>query len=180
MAKFYPQLTTELKNFISQQKLFFVGTAAPSGSVNVSPKGLDSLRILSDSKIVWINLTGSGNETAAHLLKLNRMTLMFNSFEAKPLILRLYGKARAYHSRDEEFQEYIKLFAEPLGIRQVIEMDIERVQTSCGFAVPQMEFKADRELLHKWNQTKGPDKIRDYWEEKNQVSIDGFDTGIME
>ncbi len=180
MAKFYNELTTELKEFILKQKLFFVGTAAQNGTINVSPKGLDSLHILNSNKLIWLNLTGSGNETAAHLRLLNRMTIMFCAFEGKPLILRLYGTSRAYHPRDEEFKNYEGYLSKSLGSRQIIEMTIERVQTSCGFGVPIMEYKEDRDLLAKWTLNKGKEKIQEYWKEKNQFSIDGFDSGIVD
>ena len=115
MSKFYKELDGKLQEFIAKQKIFFVGTAAPEGRVNVSPKGLDSLRILNAKQLIWLNLTGSGNETAAHVLEQARMTLMFCSFEGKPLILRVYGKARAIHARDEEWAEWSALFTEYPG-----------------------------------------------------------------
>jgi len=179
MAKFYSKITTELQEFIQEQNIFFTGTAAQDGTVNVSPKGLDSLRILNGNKLVWLNLTGSGNETAAHIKLHNRLTLMFCAFEGKPLILRLYGKAKILHPRDEGFQEYLELFPKTLGTRQFIEMDVDRVQTSCGYAVPLMDFKENRDTLTKWSEHKGAEKIREYWKEKNQKSIDDFDTGIF-
>lgn len=179
MGKKLPELTSELSQFIQEQKIFFVGTAATEGSVNVSPKGMDSLRVLSPNKVVWLNLTGSGNETAAHLLKNNRMTLMFCSFEGKPLILRLYGTANIYHPRDKEFQSSINLFSEIAGARQIIEMEVDLVQTSCGFAVPFMDFKEERSTLKTWAKKQGTDRIEDYWKEKNTKSIDGFETKIL-
>jgi hypothetical protein len=180
MGKKLDFITTELKEFIANQKIFFVGTAAFDGRVNVSPKGTDSFRVIDQNKIVWLNLTGSGNETAAHLLKNNRMTIMFCAFEGKPMILRLYGEARIYHKRDSEFQQYSGLFPENVGARQIIEMDVDLVQTSCGFAVPFMDFKEERTTLNSWAEKQGEDNIKEYWKNKNMTSIDGFETKILE
>ncbi|MEW7291671.1 pyridoxamine 5'-phosphate oxidase family protein [Aquimarina sp. 2304DJ70-9] len=180
MAKVFEEITEEQKSFIANQKMFFVGTAANEGRVNISPKGMDTFRVLGDNKIVWLNLTGSGNETAAHLLKNNRMTIMFCAFEGKPLILRLYGLAKIYHDRDERYREYIDLFPKIVGSRQIIEMDIDMVQTSCGFAVPFMDFKEERTQLKSWAEKKGKDRLQEYWEEKNTHSIDNFKTGMIE
>ncbi len=179
MAKFYEQLSEELQDFISKQKIYFTATAAETGTINLSPKGLDSLYIKNPKTVIWQNLTGSGNETAAHLLLNNRMTVMFCSFEGKPLILRLYGTALAIHPRDEKFQEYRQLFKENIGTRQFIELSINRVQTSCGFAVPLMDFRSERDTLSKWTDAKGQEGIHAYWEQKNRTSIDGFDTEIF-
>jgi hypothetical protein len=179
MGKRLAELNTDLIDFIQKQNIFFVGTAANEGSVNVSPKGMDSFRVIDNSKIVWLNLTGSGNETAAHLLKNNRMTIMFCAFEGKPLILRLYGNAKIYHTRDSEFNEYIELFSNTSGSRQIIEMDIDLVQTSCGYAVPLMDYKEDRKILNDWAENKGEEKIKQYWSDENTKSIDGFDTNIL-
>ena len=179
MGKRIDYITSELKEFIKTQKLFFVGTAAEDGSVNVSPKGIDTFRVLGDNKIIWLNLTGSGNETAAHLLLNNRMTIMFCAFEGKPLILRLYGKAKIYHHRDKEFDAHIKLFPPIAGSRQIIVMDVDLVQTSCGYGVPLMEFKEERSILDTWAEKQGNEKIEKYWAEKNTHSIDGFETKIV-
>jgi len=179
MGKMFSKITEDHQAFIEKQKLFFVGTAAETGSVNISPKGLDSFRIIDNNTVIWLNLTGSGNETAAHLLQNNRMTIMFCAFDGKPLILRLYGKANIYHPRDAKFKENAVLFKENAGSRQIIELAIDRVQTSCGFAVPLMQFTEDRDMLTKWTDNKGSEGIQSYWENRNQESIDGFDTEIL-
>lgn len=179
MGKKLDSITSELQEFIGKQKIFFVGTAADEGRVNVSPKGTDSFRVIDQNKIVWLNLTGSGNETAAHLLLNTRMTVMFCAFEGKPMILRLYGQAKIYHKRDPEFQQYIGLFPENKGSRQIIEMEVDLVQTSCGFAVPFMDFKEERETLNSWSTKQGMAGIERYWEEKNTRSLDGFETKIL-
>ena len=120
MSKQIPSITPDLQDFIKTQKIFFVATAAQEGRINLSPKGHDTLRVLNANKFVWLNLTGSGNETAAHLLKKDRMTIMFCAFDGKPLILRIYGHAKIYHERDDEFQKHISLFEENTGSRQII------------------------------------------------------------
>ena len=180
MGKKLEFITPELMRFIGEQKIFFVGTAAAEGNVNVSPKGTDSFRVIDKNKIIWLNLTGSGNETAAHLLKNNRMTIMFCAFEGKPMILRLYGKAKIYHKRDSAFNDLSHLFPENIGARQIIEMKVDLVQTSCGFAVPLMDFKEERTTLNNWAIKQGEDKIEDYWKNRNTQSIDGFETNILE
>lgn len=180
MGKKLEHITPELAEFIQQQKIFFVGTAAEEGRVNISPKGTDSFRVLGPNKILWLNLTGSGNETAAHLIKNNRMTVMFCAFEGKPMILRLYGTAKIYHHRDAEFDGYVQLFPPVSGSRQIIEMEVDLVQTSCGFAVPYMDFKEERTILNSWAEKQGEEGIRNYWAEKNVKSIDGFETKILD
>ena len=176
MGQQFSEITNKQKQFISQQKVFFVGTAAAEGRVNISPKGMDTLRVTGPNKIVWLNLTGSGNETAAHLPKNDRMTIMFCAFESKPLILRAYGKAVIHHEWDASYEQYIDLFPSIAGSRQIIEMEVDLVQTSCGYAVPFMDFKEERSQLRAWSEKKGEDGIRDYWKKTNQKSIDGFET----
>ena len=180
MSEKFPELSPSLISFIEKQHVYFAGTARSTGRVNISPKGMDSLKILNKNKLVWLNYTGSGNESAAHVLKTPRMTLMFCSFDRKPLILRLYGTAQAIHPRDESWSDYLKLFPEALGARQFFLIDIALVQTSCGFAVPFYEFKEEREALSTWAEKKGTAGIETYWLEKNQLSIDGFETAILE
>jgi len=178
MAKQFTALTTNLQEFIEKQKLFFIASADQDGKINLSPKGLDSLRILDKNRIIWLNLTGSGNETAAHVLGVNRITLMFCSFDKTPLILRLYGHAKFYQPGDKEWDQFIGQFPEFLGPRQIFDITIEMVQTSCGYGVPEFTFKQDRTLLSEWCERKGEDGIKDYWKEKNQLSMDGKPTGI--
>lgn len=181
MAQQFEALNEDHIAFIERQLVFFVGTGAADTTINVSPKGMDSLRVLSPNSLVWLNLTGSGNETAAHVLKSNRMTIMFCSFDKQPLILRLYGTAKMIYPRDSQpFGHYSDLFNHQPGTRQFFEMDIDRVQTSCGFAVPIYELKAERNTLAKWAANKGEDGIADYWQEKNQHSIDGAPTQILD
>ena len=173
MAKFYASLTKRLQKFIKEQKIFFVATAPIEGRINLSPKGMDSIRIINKNKIVWLNVTGSGNETEAHLLENNRITLMFCSFEGAPNILRLYGKGKAIHPKDAEWNDLISLFPEIPGARQIFEISIESAQTSCGMSIPFYEYVGEREQLNDWAKDKGKEGIEAYWKEKNTVSIDG-------
>jgi hypothetical protein len=186
MAKFYSNLNEDLQNFISEQKLFFTATAPKSGRINLSPKGIDTFRCIDNRTVAYLDLTGSGNETAAHLNSQadppnkGRMTIMFCSFTEKPLILRLYGRGRVIAPRHKEWDNYYELFAPTPGERQIIVMDIDGIQTSCGYGVPLYEFKAERPSLIEWAKKKGEGGIAAYWREKNQTSIDGFPTNIFE
>ncbi len=180
MARKYESLSPALSDFIENQKVFFVATAMADGRINLSPKGMDTLRIINPNRLLWLNLTGSGNETATHLQYLHRITLMFCAFEGKPMILRLYGQAKVYHPRDELWQKNIHRFESIPGSRQLIDMKVDLVQTSCGMAVPLMEFKQERELLKFWAENKGEEGLKDYLKEKNTLSLDGHPTGIFE
>jgi len=178
MGKILTKLSTSLKDFIHNQQMFFVATAPADGRVNLSPKGMDTFRILGDNRVLWLNLTGSGNETAAHVLENSRMTIMFCSFQGNPLILRLYGTATFYQPGDAEWDALAADFPPYGGQRQIFEMEIDSVQTSCGYAVPFYEYKEQRTRLEKWADDKGESGIHAYWEEKNKVSLDGKPTGI--
>lgn len=178
MGQQFSEISERLRTFIEAQHVYFVGTAARDGRVNISPKGLDSLRVLGPDRVVWLNGTGSGNETAAHLLDHPRMTIMFCSFDAKPLILRLYGTARAIHAGDAEWTDLLALFPPMQGSRNIFVLDIDLVQTSCGFGVPFMDFQADRETMAQWAAKKGADGVAAYQQEKNRVSLDGLPTGL--
>ena len=178
MATQYDSISETLSTFIDQQKIFFIATADVDGRVNVSPKGADTLRVLGPNQVVWLNLTGSGNETAAHLLNQNRITLMFCAFVGKPMILRLYGTAQAIHPRNSKWPELYSLFEENIGARQIFDVAVDLVQTSCGEQVPLYQFEADRENLDRWSTHKGEAGIKNWWEEVNSKSIDGKPTGI--
>ncbi len=178
MSEKFNQLSQKHIDFIKNQQLYFVATAADQGLVNLSPKGMDSLRVISPHKVLWLNLTGSGNETAAHLLENKRMTIMFCSFQKQPLILRLYGKASVLHKNDSDWEKQAGLFPQYLGARQIFELDIEMVQTSCGFAVPLYQFQQQRETLLKSAEKKGIQGLKQYWQQKNSQSLDGKPTGI--
>jgi len=180
MAQKFTELQPEHVEFIARQPLFFVGTAGHEGHVNVSPKGMDSLRVVDARTVAWLNLTGSGNETAAHVAENGRMTIMFCSFEQKPLILRLYGTAQVIHPRDAGWQEELARFPADIGARQVFRLALDLVMTSCGYAVPRMDLVGERETLRNWAIKKGRDGIEDYWRANNVTSLDGHDTGIFD
>ncbi|WP_309572878.1 pyridoxamine 5'-phosphate oxidase family protein [Deinococcus sp.] len=178
MAKQLAAISEHLRAFIEAQHVYFVGTAAPDGRVNVSPKGMDSLRVLGPNRVAWLNVTGSGNETAAHVLQLPRMTVMFCALEGPPLILRLYGTARMIQPGDAAWAEYSARFPPLPGARQVYVLDVDLVQTSCGMAVPLMDYRGDRDDLNGWAATKGPAGLDEYRQLKNATSIDGLPTGL--
>lgn len=180
MAKFHSQLDETLQSFIYEQKLFFTATAPSTGRVNLSPKGMDTFRCLNLKTVAYLDLTGSGNETSAHLLENGRMTIMFCSFSDAPLILRLYGLGRVVRPRDAAWRNLHSWFYPTVGERQIIVLDIESVQTSCGFAVPVYELKQERTRLAEWATKKGEEGIKKYWQEKNQTSIDGLPTHLCE
>ena len=180
MGRRYTEIDGRLRAFIEAQKIFFVATAAAEGHINLSPKGMDALRVVGPRRVVWLNLTGSGNETAAHVQVAPRMTLMFAAFSGDPMILRIYGRARVVHRRDEDWAALLSLFEPPPGARQIFDLDVELVQTSCGMGVPLFDYVGERGLLDAWAARKGEAGLRAYWEKNNQVSLDGLPTGIME
>ena len=179
MGQRYSELSEKLKQFIENQKIFFVGTAMAEGRVNISPKGMDSLRVMANNRVVWLNVTGSGNETAAHVQENPRMTIMFAAFEGSPTILRLYGNAKLIHKHDPEWEGLFSLFSPLPGARQIFDLSVDLVQTSCGMAVPFFDYVGEREQLIDWATKKGEEGIKEYWKEKNQVSLDGRPTNIM-
>lgn len=178
MANFYKKISPELKNFIHRQHIFFVATAPQKGRVNLSPKGMDSLRVTGPQEIIWLNLTGSGNETAAHVLENGRMTLMWCAMEGKPLILRAYGTATTLHPGQEGWEALAGQLPQHPGARQIFRLAIDEVQTSCGYAVPFMDFREDRTKLVDNAKKQGPESIRKYQQAKNQTSIDGLPAGL--
>lgn len=179
MAKQFGEITDDHRQFIEAQHMFFCGTAAAEGTVNISPKGMDSLRVLGPNRIIWRNLTGSGNETAGHLALINRMTLMWCGFEKRPMIMRAYGTARTLHPRDADFASLNAHFPQSVGARQIYDMQVEILQTSCGYAVPFFDHAGPRDVLAKWADDKGTSGIETYWAERNQTTIDGLATHIL-
>lgn len=178
--KLYDHINKRIQKFIGAQKIFFVATATEQSRINLSPKGMDSFRIINEHKVHWLNLTGSGNETAAHLGVDGRITVMFCAFEGAPMILRLYGKGSVIHPKSENWEEAISNFPSLAGTRQIIEIDIESVQTSCGMSIPYFDFKEERLQLDDWAKNKGEEGIKEYWKEKNELSLDGIPTNIQE
>ncbi len=173
MGEKYAALNDRHSTFIAKQQMFFVATTADESRINLSPKGLDSLRILGANRVIWLNLTGSGNETAAHLPHDDRMTIMFCAFEGPPLILRLYGHARMVLTSDDAWGALYAHFDPLPGARQIFDMAVDMVHTSCGFGVPLYDFTGERPLLNRWAEKKGEAGIHDYWREKNSISLDG-------
>lgn len=180
MGHQYAEISDKLNHFIEKQKIFFVGTATADSRVNISPKGMESLRVLDKNRVVWLNVTGSGNETAAHVQENSRMTIMFTAFESDPMILRLYGNADVIHKNDSAWNELYSLFNPVPGARQIFDLTVDLVQTSCGMAVPLFDYVAEREQLNKWALKKGEAGIKQYWLEKNQLSLDGIPTHIKD
>jgi hypothetical protein len=176
MGNAYDSISPDHQAFIAAQHLFFVASAPTesAGHVNLSPKGMDTFRILSPTRVAYLDLTGSGIETAAHLRQNGRITFMFCAFEGKPNILRLYGRGRTAPPGTAEWAELAPLFPSLAGARQIILADISRVQTSCGHSIPFMDFKEDRDTLVRWAESKGDEAMHEYREKKNRVSIDGL------
>ena len=180
MATQYPSIDAKLGKFIAKQHVLFVATATGGSRINLSPKGLDALRVVDGNTVVYLDHTGSGNETAAHLLADGRITLMVCAFEGPPMILRLYGRGRSHLKGSSGYARFLAAhFAgkEPTGARQIVEMSVELVQTSCGYGVPEFAFGGERRTLTEWAERKGEDGIRAYWGEKNHASLDGLPTG---
>ncbi|HBR96180.1 MAG TPA: pyridoxamine 5'-phosphate oxidase [Gammaproteobacteria bacterium] len=180
MAKQFSEITPRLRTFIEHQKLFFVATAAAEGHVNLSPKGMETFRVLGENRVAWLNLTGSGNESAAHVLEDPRMTIMFCAFDGDPMILRLYGEATAVHKNDPQWTEIAAVFPSLPGARQCFDVRVTLVQASCGFGVPLMDYVGDRDQLISWATRQGESGVRRYWEKKNTVSLDGKPTHILQ
>lgn len=180
MAQFFPHLDDALKAFIAEQHLFFVATAPDEGRVNLSPKGMDTFRVLDDSTACYLDLTGSGNETAAHLRDNGRITVMWCSFGGTARIMRIFGRGRVARPGSAEFERLIGLFPDIPGVRQIMVIEIDEAQTSCGYAVPQYELVRERQTLVKWAEKQGDDGLRDYWARKNVRSIDGLPTGMFD
>jgi hypothetical protein len=177
---FFTSIDAKNKAFIEKQQMFFVATAPLSseGHVNVSPKGLDCFRVLSEKQVAYIDFYGSGNETSAHTRENGRITFMFCSFEKNPLILRLYGQGRVVLPDTEGWFELAEHFTLHTGTRQIIVADIDKVQTSCGFAVPFYEFVGHRPVLEEHCDRKGRDGMLAYGRVKNLASLDGLTTDL--
>jgi hypothetical protein len=182
MAKFFDFIQSHHRDFIEKQKMFFVASAPLSaqGHVNLSPKGIDSFRVLSDNKVAYMDIIGSGNETSAHLIENGRITFMFCAYEGPPNILRLYGHGRTVLPGDVDWNELASLFELRLATRQIIVADIDKVQTSCGFSVPLYEYMGERDHADKWANAKGPEGLETYKKEKNRVSMDGLPTALFD
>jgi hypothetical protein len=174
--KLHDGIDGRLRAFIEAQHLFFVATAPLSadGHVNVSPKGLDTFRVLGEHEVVYLDLTGSGSETVAHLRENGRVTIMFCAFDGPPNIVRLHGSGRYVSLGDPGFDSYRTLFADHPGARGAVVVDVHRVSDSCGYAVPLMSHEGDRDLLTRWSENRGDDGLAAYRVTKNAASIDGL------
>jgi hypothetical protein len=180
MAKVYETIIPEVAEFISKQHIFFVATAPLSaeGHINLSPKGMDCFRIIGHNRVGYIDLTGSGNETSAHLAENGRVTFMFCSFEGAPNIVRLYGTGTTVLPGSDEWAALHPRFPAHMSARQIIVADVHRVSTSCGYSLPLMDFRAERDTLTRYWDVKGADALPDYQREKNAASIDGLPTPL--
>ncbi|MDH5784360.1 MAG: pyridoxamine 5'-phosphate oxidase family protein [Chromatiales bacterium] len=177
MAKVLPEINNELAEWIARQPLFFVASAPLSGEghVNLSPRGLDSLRVLGPHDVAYYDLVGSGNETAAHLAENGRITIMFCAFEGAPRILRLYGRGEVVRPEDGEWNELAAHFDSSLPpARQIIRITVSRIQTSCGYGVPLMSLQSQRDDLISWADKKGAAGLQSYQQQNNLTSIDGL------
>ena len=174
MADFFDALEQKHIDFINAQQMFFVATSPKNGRINLSPKGLDCFRILSPTEVAYLDYVGSGNETAAHLLDDGRITIMFNSYNRNALIMKLYGTGQSHAPDSVRFKELMTHFEDAPGIRQIFTIQMDNLQTSCGYGVPLYDFVAERKTLTKWCEKKGEQGIKDYFNERNRVSIDGL------
>ncbi|HEY9256907.1 pyridoxamine 5'-phosphate oxidase family protein [Chitinophaga sp.] len=180
MGKFFDDIKPQHESFIAAQKMFFVASAplAAQGHINLSPKGLDSFRVFSSTRVGYLDIVGSGNETSAHILENGRITFMFCAFDGPPNILRLYGKGYTVLPTDPEWAELSAHFTLLPATRQIIVADIYKVQTSCGFGVPLYEYSGERDHAAKWAESKGREGLEIYKAEKNRVSLDGLPTDL--
>ncbi|HVK10908.1 MAG TPA: pyridoxamine 5'-phosphate oxidase family protein [Gemmataceae bacterium] len=176
MGKVFTELDDDLRAFIARQHVFFVATAplSPDGHVNVSPKGLDTFRVLGPTTVAYQDLTGSGVETVAHLRENGRLTVMFCAFDGRPRILRLYGRGRVVEPGGPNWATVSADFPAMPGVRSVVVLEVERIADSCGYGVPRYEFAGDRSQLPEWADRKGAEGIREYQARKNRASIDGL------
>ena len=181
MGKQFERIGRKHATFIGQQHVFFTASAAATGRVNVSPRSTGAFRILNPTTVTYLDETGSGNETAAHLLLTGRLTLMFCSFGADPMILRLYGQGRSLWKGSDEYMSVLRTAydnMQPPGARQIVRIEVEMLQVSCGNGVPMFEFTMDRPTLRQRAAAKGEDWLTTYRRDNNAVSIDGFETGL--
>lgn len=183
MAKQFPSIGAVHRRFIADQRIFFVASAAENTHVNLSPRGADSFRLLGDTEVAYLDRTGSGNETAAHIRAGGRVTIMFCAFEGAPTILRLYGRGRVLHRTGSAFRDVLAAQfggSAPLGTRQIVVLDVDLVQTSCGYGVPLFDHAGERASMDNWAEAKGEAGLEAYWHEKNTRSMDGLPTGLLD
>jgi predicted pyridoxine 5'-phosphate oxidase superfamily flavin-nucleotide-binding protein len=183
MGKQFASMTPAHRNFIARQRIFFAASATATSRVNVSPRPTDALRVLDERTVALLDLTGSGSETAAHLRADGRITLMFCALDEPPSILRLYGRGTSLPRGSEDYAALLASVysnQEPLGARQIVRIDIDLVQTSCGYGVPLFEYVGERDTLHRWAEQKGDAGLEEYRRQKNARSLDGLPTGLAD
>jgi hypothetical protein len=180
MAQRFPLIEDRHRDFIEKQRMFFVATAAATGRINLSPKGMDCFRVLGPNEVAYLDVTGSGSETAAHLRACEdgRLTIMFCAFEGAPQILRLYGRGQSLPLGSPDYAALAHHFEAIPGARQIIRLDVDLVQTSCGMAVPLFDYSGERDQLRNWATRHGAEGLRKYWRLKNMESMDGLPTGF--
>lgn len=180
MAQQFTAIEGRHRTFIEAQKMFFVASAASAGRVNVSPKGMSTFRVLGPNAVAYLDCTGSGSETRAHLIASpdRRLTIMFCPFDGDPLILRLYGQGTSEMRGTPDYARDIAHFDEMPGARQIVRLDVDLVQTSCGMGVPLYDWREDRQSLVAYWVRQGADGLKRYWQKKNVASIDGLPTGF--
>lgn len=180
MGTVYSSILPKHEEFIKKQRIFFVGSAPlnEEGHVNISPKGYDVLRIFSPNEVAYLDLTGSGNETSAHLIDNGRVTFMFLAFEGPPMILRLYGRGKVILPESSEWDNMAKHFEILPGSRQIVLANIDTVKTSCGFSVPFYSYNGERDTLKQWAENKSEQDLENYWKKKNSISMDEIVTPI--
>ena len=183
MGKQFPSLDANHRDFIRRQRIFFAASAAPGARINVSPRGADAFAIIDERTVAYLDRTGSGAETAAHLKADGRLTIMFCAFDGPPNILRLYGQGEALRRGSPTYAELLERAfggVEPAGARQIVRLRVELVQTSCGYGTPLFDYRGERPSLDNWARSKGEDGLEAYRREKNLVSIDGLPTGLVD
>lgn len=175
MGKLFSEMLPEHESFIKRQHIFFVGSAPLDANehVNISPKGYDTLRVLSSTEVAYLDLTGSGNETSTHLDENGRITFMFVAFDGAPVILRLYGTGRVFLPNSPEWDSLIQRFEMIPGARQIVYAKIHAVKTSCGMSIPFFSFDGKRDALQEWALKMGDERLDEYHLRKNTVNMDG-------
>jgi Pyridoxamine 5'-phosphate oxidase len=183
MGKQFPELDAGHREFIGRQRIFFAASAAPGARVNISPRGTNAFAIIDARTVAYLDLTGSGNETAAHLKADGRLTLMFCAFDGPPNILRLYGRGEILRRGGRGYAALLESAfggAEPAGARQIVRLAVDLVLTSCGYGTPLFDYRGERPSLDNWSRSKGEDGLEAYRREKNVASIDGLPTGLLD
>jgi hypothetical protein len=176
MGKVYDSISEDLRAWLAEQKVFFVATApnSPDAHINLSPKGGDTFRVLGEREVCYLDLTGSGIETAAHVQENGRIVVMFCAFTGGPKIVRLHGKGEVIYPKHPDYARLLALFPDYPGARAILRVAVSRVSDSCGYAVPFMDFIAPRDVLDKWAMKAGPEEVAAYRARKNATSIDGI------